>query len=73
MITLDRPYTYDAEADAVYMGVSENKPVDAFEAHPGVILHLDADDKLVGIEIYPVSKVAPALLPQSEATGTAAE
>lgn len=73
MITLNQPYTYDSEADAIFMKVSDARPVDAFEAHHGIILHLDADDQLQGIEIYPVSKVAPALIPEGEAADTAAE
>ena len=73
MNTPSRAYTYDPEADAIFMPVSDEVPHEAFEAMDGVILHVDKDNKLQGIEIYPASRVTPALIPASQATHTAAE
>lgn len=43
--------TYDPEADAVYVPLSDTAPVEASEVAPGVVLDLDADGRVVGVEI----------------------
>jgi uncharacterized protein YuzE len=73
MKTPSRAYTYDPEADAIFMRISEEAPHEAFEAMDGVILHLDNQNRLQGIEINSASRVAPALVPASEASFRAAE
>ena len=43
--------TYDPEADAVYIALADARPREGTEVAPGVVLDLDADGRLVGIEI----------------------
>ncbi|MEM7768682.1 MAG: DUF2283 domain-containing protein [Pseudomonadota bacterium] len=66
-------YSYDPEANAVYMRVSDRKPADCVVTEEGINLDVTADGELTGIEILNVSKVAPALIPESAAADTAAE
>lgn len=51
--------TYDPEADAVYIRVSSNAIKETEES--GLLVYdLDADGRIVGIEIFPASaKLAP--------------
>jgi uncharacterized protein YuzE len=49
--------TYDAEADALTIAFTEAPTVEGEEVHPGVILHFDATDRIVAIEVLHVSKV----------------
>lgn len=51
--------TYDPQADAVTIGFGP-KPVDGEEISPGIVLHFDADDRIVEIEILHASKKLPA-------------
>ena len=48
--------THDPEADAVYIKLSEDKPFEAEEVSPGVILDLTKDGRVVGIEVLSASK-----------------
>ena len=66
-------YSYDPEADAIFMKVSPRKPDDTLATEEGVNLDFTDEGELTGIEILNVSKVAPALIPASAATDTAAE
>ena len=43
--------TYDPEADAVYVPLSEAAPVEAAEVAPGVVLDFDAEGRVVGVEV----------------------
>ena len=71
--------TYDPEADAVFMRLSQVSPVESEEVSPGVTLDFDADGRVVAVEILPASKVlAPgawskAPLPGASGTRHAAE
>lgn len=71
-------FEYDREADAGRFRLLDETAYrsrydSSSEVRPGVILDLDEDGKLIGIEIIGVSKAAPDLLPDSEAVDTAAE
>jgi uncharacterized protein YuzE len=48
--------TYDSEADAAYIQLSELEPDDVIEASDGINLDMTDDDKLIGIEILDASK-----------------
>ncbi|RLG66954.1 MAG: DUF2283 domain-containing protein [Methanobacteriota archaeon] len=48
--------SYDPEADAAYLRLSNKKPHGAIEMREGVILHVTDKDEIVGIEILDVSK-----------------
>jgi uncharacterized protein YuzE len=49
--------THDPEADAVYIGLSDARPVEGEEVAPGVILDFDEHGRVVGIEVLTASKV----------------
>jgi uncharacterized protein YuzE len=49
--------TYDPEADAVTIAFTAAPTNEGEEVHPGVILHFDATDRIVAIEVLHVSKV----------------
>jgi len=70
-------FIYDPEADAGYFrfvdGAYGPEYDGAEEVKPGIVLDFLKNDQLVGIEILNVSKVAPALIPDSAAADTAAE
>lgn len=52
--------TYDPEADAIYIPLSDARPVEAEEVAPNVILDFDAENRVVGIEVLSASrKLAP--------------
>ena len=50
---------YDKEADALYVRFSDKKYQESKEVSNGVILDLDRDNHLIGIEIINASKVLP--------------
>jgi uncharacterized protein YuzE len=49
--------TYDPDADAVTVAFTAAATIEGEEVHPGVILHFDATDRIVAIEVLRVSKV----------------
>lgn len=51
--------TYDSEADAAYIQLSDLEPDDLIEATDGVNLDMADDNKLIGIEILEASKKFP--------------
>lgn len=48
--------TYDPEADALYVRFSETPVVESEEVSAGVVLDLDADGRIVAIEVLDASK-----------------
>jgi uncharacterized protein YuzE len=48
--------TYDQEADAVYIKISNNEPEGVVEIKEGVNVDLTSDGEIVGIEILNASK-----------------
>lgn len=49
--------TYDKEADALYIKLTDNKVVQSEEIEENVVIDLDGENKIVGIEVvYFVSK-----------------
>jgi uncharacterized protein YuzE len=50
--------TYDPEADAVGI-VFADGPSEGEEVRPGIILHFDAENRIVEIEILSASKILP--------------
>ncbi len=54
---------YDAEADALHLRLGDTPIAQSDEVRPGLILDLDSDDKIVGIEVLNASqRVAPAAI-----------
>lgn len=52
---------FDPVADAAYFGISDAEIESTREIEPGIIADLDADGRIVGIEVLSVSKrVTPA-------------
>jgi uncharacterized protein YuzE len=48
--------TYDPEADALTISFGDTGAVEGEEVHRGVILHFDAADRIVEIEVLHASK-----------------
>ena len=51
----------DREADALYLTLDDSKIVESDEVSPGIILYLNEDNQIVGIEILHLSKRSPKL------------
>src|SRR5438045_9674815 len=49
--------TYDPQADALDISFAAAGPSEGEEVYPGVILHFDAENRLVEIEILSASKI----------------
>jgi uncharacterized protein YuzE len=47
---------YDASADAAYLTLIKTKVVESEAVEPGLIVDLDSQDRIVGIEILRFSK-----------------
>jgi len=47
---------YDRHADAMYIRLLAGTVVESDEVRPGVVLHFDADGKVLGIEMLDVSE-----------------
>jgi uncharacterized protein YuzE len=53
----------DKESDALYLRLDESPVLESEEVRPGIILDLNAEGKVVGIEIlYLSTRVAPEQL-----------
>jgi uncharacterized protein YuzE len=62
--------TYDPEADAVYIALSDAVPHEGTEVAPGVVLDLDADGRVVGIEVLNAkATLAPGEWEQAQPPG----
>lgn len=48
--------TYDPEADAVYVHLTDAAVQESEEVAPGVVLDYDADGRVTGVEILSASK-----------------
>ena len=56
--------TYDKEADALYIRLSDKKVVESEETEKNVVLDFDSDNTIVGIEIlYFVKKYKKEVFP----------
>ncbi|WP_353480714.1 DUF2283 domain-containing protein [Haliscomenobacter sp.] len=61
-------FTYDNEADALYIQLSNQSIVDSEEVEPHVVVDYDKSDQIVGIEIlYFVQKHKNELFPAFKA------
>lgn len=49
-------FEYDQQADAMYIRLRTAKVAESKEVHPGVVLELDAQGQVLGIELLDVSK-----------------
>ena len=47
---------YDPDADALYMRLAEGQVAESDEVRPGIVLDLDAEGRVVGIEILDASQ-----------------
>ncbi len=47
--------SYDSQVDALYLGFSDESVVESEEIRPGIIFDLDAEGRVVGIEILDAS------------------
>jgi uncharacterized protein YuzE len=51
----------DEKADALYLRLDDSKITESEEVLPGVILDLNADNQVVGVEILNLSRRSPKL------------
>jgi uncharacterized protein YuzE len=49
---------YFKDRDSLYVEISPENPVQAWEAHEGIVLNLSEDGRVVGIEIEKASQAA---------------
>ena len=54
---------YDSERDALYVVIAEEAIGHSFELTPEIVLDLDKDENVIGIDIMPFSAIFPALPP----------
>ena len=47
---------YDAETDALYVSLSDGAVVDTEEMRPGIMVDLDADGRIIAIELLDASE-----------------
>ena len=52
---------YDSERDALYVVIGEGTISHSFELTPEIVLDLDKDENVVGIDIMPFSAIFPTL------------
>ena len=50
---------FDQQADALYLRLADTPIVASEEVRPGVVLDFDADNQVVGMEIFNVAKRIP--------------
>ena len=53
----------DREADALYLTLDDSNLVESKEVSPGIIVDLNDQDQIVGIEVLYLSKRSPNLNP----------
>ena len=51
----------DKEADALYLRLDDSKIIESEEVSPGVVLDLNEDNQVVGIELLHLSRRSPQL------------
>jgi uncharacterized protein YuzE len=50
---------YDPQVDAAYITLDESPVVESEEVRPGIVLDLDSQNRVVGIEILNVRRTLP--------------
>lgn len=50
-------FHYHADTDSLYIDLADRRSADSREVAPGVVLDLDADGRVVGIDIQHASEV----------------
>jgi uncharacterized protein YuzE len=55
----------DREADALYLSLDDSVVVESEEVSPGIIVDLNEQDQIVGIELLYLSKRSPTLNPHA--------
>ncbi len=55
----------DREADALYLSLDDSVVVESEEVSPGLIMDLNGQDQIVGIEVLYLSKRSPNLNPHA--------
>jgi len=55
----------DREADALYLSLDDSVVAESEEVSPGIIVDLNEQDQIVGIEVLYLSKRSPHLNPHA--------
>jgi uncharacterized protein YuzE len=50
---------YDEKADALYLRLDDSKIVESEEVKPGIVLDLNAEKQVVGIEVLDLKRRVP--------------
>ena len=58
---------YHADTDSLYIDLADRTSTDSLEVSPGVVIDLDSDSRIVGIDIEDASKVVDLSCLEAEA------
>ena len=53
----------DSEADALYLVLDDSKIIESQEVSPGIVLDINEDDQIVGVELLNLSRRSPNVNP----------
>ena len=60
-------FHYYADTDSLYIDLADRTSIDSLEVSPGVVIDLDSEDRIVGIDIEAASKVVDLSSLEAEA------
>ena len=58
---------YYADTDSLYIDLAERTSTDSLEVSPGVVIDLDSENRIVGIDIEDASKIVDISRLEAEA------
>ena len=60
-------FHYYADTDSLYIDLADRTSTDSLEVSPGVVIDLDSEKRIVGIDIEDASKIADLSSLEAEA------
>jgi uncharacterized protein YuzE len=60
-------FHYYADTDSLYIDLADRTSIDSLEVSPGVVIDLDSENRIVGIDIEDASKVVDLSSLEAEA------
>ncbi len=60
-------FHYYADTDSLYIDLADRTSIDSMEVSPGVVIDLDSENRIVGIDIEDASKVVDLSSLEAEA------
>ncbi len=58
---------YDADTDSLYIDLADRTGTDSLEVSPGVVMDLDSENRIVGVDIEDASKIVDLSCLEAEA------